>query len=492
MKDQKVCKNSKQKSESNKDWGTEPPPSNHRTPPKWESPIKPKDPPVDLSKLERIEFHGTTFYVHYSRKAVPRLSDQEFEALCADVAEKEVIVDIIVDEHYIIIDGEHRLRAALKVGLKQVPIQVRPGLTEREKWKLAQDLNLHRRHLTPEQIQQILKENREKLPQMALQLRQEGNSLRQIGEKLGVSHQQAQNLIDQEAAVNDLTPQLPEMIKGKDGKKHPAKRPVIQIHTTKELQRAIAACQTIGAENLPARALELKRVEKIAKASERARLRQQKAHDFKLVQTNLMVGDFRDRLSEIEDESVDLCFTDPLYEKDALPVWGDLAEMCAKKLKPGGLLMAYSGVLYLPQIHQMLGQHLDYLWTAAIRHTGRIKLVRAVQMLQAWKPVLVYVKPPLRKYWNPFMDMVSGGQEKEHHIYEQSVSEAMHYIKAVCPFHGTLLDPMMGSGTSIVAGIAADIGLTCIGCEIDKAAFVDAEKRVQEALDRLQAGRESA
>jgi hypothetical protein len=53
---------------------------------------------------------------------------------------------------------------------------------------------------------------------------------------------------------------------------------------------------------------------------------------------------------------VDLCFIDPLYEKDALPVWGDLAQICAKKLIPGGILMAYSGVLYLPEIHQMLSE----------------------------------------------------------------------------------------------------------------------------------------
>ncbi|MHC4232193.1 MAG: DNA methyltransferase, partial [Planctomycetota bacterium] len=120
------------------------------------------------------------------------------------------------------------------------------------------------------------------------------------------------------------------------------------------------------------------------------------------------------------------------------------------------------------------------------------KLVRAVQIHQAWKPVLVYYKPPLRKYWHPFMDMVSGGQEKEHHIYEQSVAEAVHYIKAICPVNGVLLDPMMGSGTTIVAGLHADLGLTCIGCEIDKAAYSDAEQRVKETVEQLKANKMSA
>ena len=205
-----------------------------------------------------------------------------------------------------------------------------------------------------------------------------------------------------------------------------------------------------------------------------------------------MVGDFRKRCSEIEDASVDLCFTDPLYEKDALPVWGDLGEMCANKLKPGGLLMAYSGVLYLPEIHQMLGKHLTYLWTAAIYHSGRTKLVRAVQIHQAWKPILVYYKPPLNKYWRPFLDMVSGGEEKDHHQYEQAVSECLHYIKAVCPANGILLDPMAGSATTIVAGLHADLGLKCIGCEVDKAAYATAEQRVQETMCILRARKDSA
>ena len=202
--------------------------------------------PVDRSKLERIEFNGSTFYILYSRGVVPPLSEPEFDALCADISEKGVLVDIIVDEYYIIIDGEHRLRGAQKAGLKQVPVQVRPGLTEQEKWKMAEDLNLKRRHLTLTQIQQILKENREKLPQMALKLRQEGNSLRQIGEKLGISHQQVQNFIDQEAAVNDLTPELPEKIKGKDGKKHPAKKPVIRSIPQKNCKEPLTPARQPG------------------------------------------------------------------------------------------------------------------------------------------------------------------------------------------------------------------------------------------------------
>jgi hypothetical protein len=297
--------------------------------------------------------------------------------------------------------------------------------------------------------------------------------------------------------VANATGELPAKIKGKDGKEYAAK--VMRKPKTRttaksvgEAKRVFDVCEKIDSTDLPKSTIDVKRIEKIGRQVEINKKRSQDYEDLKVGQARLMVGDFRKRCSEIEDSSVDLCFTDPLYEKDALPVWGDLAQMCAKKLKPGGILMAYSGVLYLPQIHQMLGEHLTYLWTAAIYHSGRSKLVRAVQIHQAWKPVLVYHKPPLRKYWHPFYDMVSGGQEKDHHHYEQSVAEAVHYIKAVCPANGVLLDPMMGSGTSIIAGLHADLGLKCIGCEIDKAAYADAEVRVQETVELLKAQKESA
>jgi len=488
MESKNECKQNQAKTQKTnltktKDWAPHPPTTPHRTSPRWESSVKPKDPPVDLSKLERIEFNGTTFYLLYSRAAVSPLSESEFETLSADIADRgTVLVPIVVDEHFIIIDGEHRLRGAIKAGLKAVPIQVRPGLTEDEKWQMAEDLNLHRRHLTQAQIQEIIAENREKLPQLALKLRQEGNSLRKISETLGVSHQQVQNLIEQETSVNNLTPELPEQIKGKDGKQHPAKKPFISVNTAKELQRAVSACQTAGVENLPGKHLELKRVERIARESENNRLRQQEMQDYRNGSVELLLGDFEARGHDIEDNSVHLIMTDLPYEQKALPLWEQLSQLASLKLQPGGVLISYSGCLYLPEVIDGLGKHLTYLWMAAIYHSGAKKKIYPVGLTQGWKPLLIYYKPPLNVYWPTILDIYSGGEEKSDHEWQQSASEALHYIRAFCPPNGTLLDPCMGSGTSVIAGLQSGLGLRCIGIEIDKAAFATAEQRIKEYL----------
>jgi ParB family chromosome partitioning protein len=44
-------------------------------------------------------------------------------------------------------------------------------------------------------------------------------------------------------------------------------------------------------------------------------------------------GDFREVLDDIPNESVDIVFTDPPYGKQYLPLWEDLAEFAARKLK---------------------------------------------------------------------------------------------------------------------------------------------------------------
>lgn len=414
----------------------------------------------------------------------PKPKDDEYERLKASIKEVGMLVPVLTDENRGIIDGRNRLQAAAELKLKKFPSRILSGLSEQAKKHLAIRTNAQRRQMTQE----------ERLV-LATDLRKDGLSFRQIAEILNVHHETVRRQL---AGVADATGELTDKVVGKDGKEYAAKmmlnpKTCISTNSVGEAKRVFDVCDEIDLTALPNSTIDVRRVEKIGRQAEVEKRREQEYEDLKVGQVKLLLGDFKVKGQlEIPDSSVDVIFTDPLYEKDALPVWNDLGEIASKKLKPGGILLAYSGVLYLNQVYRMLDKHLEYLWTAAIRHTGRIKLVRAVQIHQAWKPIVIYHRPPLSKYWRPFMDMVSGGQEKEHHQFEQAVGEALHYIRAFCPKNGVLWDPMMGSATTIVAGLEAGLGLTCIGCEIDKAAYATAEKRVKETLDKLQGRRESA
>jgi 16S rRNA G966 N2-methylase RsmD len=419
--------------------------------------------------LTAIKIEETQYQLKYTEGFWP-LTFAEFSSLLYDIAERGILVPIAVDENRNIIDGKHRLISAYILGIKDVPFKIFPNLTDDDKYMIATGLNVYRRHLsTEERGERIIK------------LRQEGKSCRQIGEELGISAETARREIANSTDTN-VAVQLPTMIIGKDGKQRLAsierkKSPSINVSSVAEANRAVQACLNAGAK-IPNKAIDLKCLERIGHQAQTNKLRQQPVEDVKTGTATLLVGDFKERAKDIADESVDIIFTDPLYEKDALPIWSDLGILALRVLKPGGMLLSYSGNIYLPQIYEMLGRHLLYVFTLGILHTGPTSIVHTANVQQTWKPILWYAKPPFNKYWTAFKDMYSGGKEKEHHDFQQSVEEAKYYLKALCPSGGTVLDPMMGSGTSIIA--AMQLGLNAIGIEIDPAAYATAQERIKQ------------
>lgn len=196
----------------------------------------------------------------------------------------------------------------------------------------------------------------------------------------------------------------------------------------------------------------------------------------------LIVGDFRVAGDVIPDNSVDLIFTDPPYDEDSARLYADLAAFGARVLKQGGICIAYSGQMHLPQIYAGMGQHLEYMWTCGIGHSGGATMFRKWRIANMWKPLLVYGKPPITAWWDvSFDDFATGGREKYAHPWQQAVSEAEHYIGAVCPRRGLVCDPFLGGGTSLVA--AKRLGMRYVGLEINPGTARAARQRINEEPD---------
>jgi len=116
-----------------------------------------------------------------------------------------------------------------------------------------------------------------------------------------------------------------------------------------------------------------KRLERLGRENINERLRQQEVNDYRAGSIELLQGDFKIKGQEIPDNSVDVIFNDPPYDKASLYLWSQLGCLAKRALKPGGLLLSYSGCLYINQIFAKLDDHLEYLWTAAIYHSGAKK-----------------------------------------------------------------------------------------------------------------------
>lgn len=138
------------------------------------------------------------------KDAVPPIGKEDLERLDESIGIHGIREPIILDELDNVIDGFNRLQIAAKKGIElaHIPIETLYGLSEEEKEKLAIDLNEARRHMDRDYLQKQAKERRERVKKA----RAKGESIRTIAEKEGVSHTQVKRDLD--SGVTGVTPEV--------------------------------------------------------------------------------------------------------------------------------------------------------------------------------------------------------------------------------------------------------------------------------------------
>jgi len=191
----------------------------------------------------------------------------------------------------------------------------------------------------------------------------------------------------------------------------------------------------------------------------------------------IVTGDARELAKRLPDESVDFIFTDPPYPKEYLYLYGELAELSARALKPGGSVMALAGHYYLPEVFILMSEHLDYVWTAGMGHSGHIAPVWLLKLWATWKPMVWYSKgKPNRETW--FMDFYRPDKpDKRHHKWGQAASHAVYYIDKMTTTNDVVFDPFTGGGT--VPAVCKMLGRNYIAFEIDPDTAELARERVR-------------
>lgn len=177
--------------------------------------------------------------------------------------------------------------------------------------------------------------------------------------------------------------------------------------------------------------------------------------------------------------NIDAIITDPPYPEKFLPLYGELAQLAKKALKPDGVLAVMCGQSYLPRIFTAMCEHMEYRWTMAYLTPGG----QAVQLWDRkantfWKPILIFGGQP--KWIGDVVKSDVNDNDKRFHGWGQSESGMAHLVEALTKPGDLVCDPFLGAGTTAV--VALTRGRKFIGCDIDADCVKTSQGRVALAL----------
>ena len=405
--------------------------------------------------------------IHPAANVFPMIDGAEFDALVDDIREHGLIEPVWLTPDGALLDGRNRAAACKKAGV-ELRTRVYTGV---DPIAFVMSLNLKRRHLTTGQYAFVALELVPLYEQEGLRRKAEGGELAGRGrpsEKVGADlHQpieRAPRASDKAAAavgnvvsgravaqakrIAEKAPELAEQVRSGSLALDKAEKQVTRRIKTEQEQQARA----IVMADVPVDA-----------AGE---------------QWRMYYGDFRERLNELPDGSVDLILTDPPYPAEFMPLWSDLSKHASRVLRPQGVLVALTGAIMLPEVIERLREQLSWGWMYVQPLPGANSRIMARHVLQAWKPWVAFSNGPWPSGlidWHPDV-LDPSTRAKDRYRWEQDPDPAKMLIDALCPPGGTVLDPYTGTGSYGVATLK--MGRQFIGVEQDAERFDRAVERL--------------
>ncbi len=183
---------------------------------------------------------------------------------------------------------------------------------------------------------------------------------------------------------------------------------------------------------------------------------------------------------DILPNTVDLVFTDPPYGKAGIPTYQQVAKLGQAVLKPGGFLVVYTSDYWLAETFPEMIKHLDYYYLYHKMNTRGNASIFPRRIFAGAKSILVFSKGKNKaiKWTNNVLKINDLCKSHRKDNWEQLVKDAEFFISAYCSKNGTVLDPMCGSGTTLVA--AKHLGRNYIGIDISQEQCNMASKRLLE------------
>lgn len=388
---------------------------------------------------------------HEYANIFPMMSAVEFDALKSDMLEhgyRKGSPIVLLDGK--ILDGRNRYNAAQELGVKAEYIKFNGGGNPLD---FVISSNLHRRHLSESQRAAIAAE----LANM---------TKADAGKRGSAATANLQLPKDGKVTQTDSAKMLnvsPRMVAAAKKVQHKSKKLFDQVKTGKiTVNKAI------------------KEIDRAKRDAARKRDAKRGAKAVTPDNVILLHGDFLECMATLPDNSVDLIFTDPPYDESHVVCYGQLAKEAARVLRVGGSLVAYAGHYALPSILNDMGQYMRYWWMIALKHGGASARLPGKWVIVEWKPLVWFVKENLKNFGYTIDLFESKPPTKNEHDWQQDTSEAEYYIRQLSSEGGLVVDPFVGSGTTLIA--ARNIGRVAWGCDSDIDRLNVARKRIADAV----------
>ena len=380
----------------------------------------------------------------FNQKLFDLLKGNDYEALKRDIKKNGIKVELHIlppdkNGKKVVICGQQRLKIAKELKIKHLRCKTVFGLDTPQQIREYVILdNLLRRQLTPEKQAFLLDD-------LSKQYENKENQPRTEKGKFTVKDNMSS--ADKED-VNEKT----------------AKKVNVSAKT---VQRARAYVKAKKENPKKYKNMKISKVLADVKKEKKKHETAKKAKDYKLLNNDIQIihGDFRKKCKDLENESIDLIFTDPPYPKEFLDMWKDLAELSRRLLKPGGFCIAYCGHFHIDKVLEMMSSDLNLYWMCALVQKTQT-VVHSRNVICTWKPILIYYKEPLKIVDRTFKDVFSFKREKSLHDWQQAEADAKYLIDFFSDVGDLVLDPFAGSGT--IPKCCKDNKRRCIAMDIDK------------------------
>lgn len=182
-------------------------------------------------------------------------------------------------------------------------------------------------------------------------------------------------------------------------------------------------------------------------------------------------------MQQLPDNSIDLVLTDPPYNEKSIHLYVDTAKELRRILKEGGFAAYYANDLYFKETFTEMIKHIDFFYLFHLYMPGKNASIIKYNLRVGAKTIIVFSNGRSRMKKQISNHLVSPQRMTgKLHKWQQNVFPVIKLIEGLTNRGDTVLDMMVGSGTTGLACKMTDRKF--IGFDIDKDAIEIAKQTI--------------